>query len=341
MTGENTVLSVIDISKPSAATAKALFDAASTLGFVFINGSGLTQADVNRMFGLSAKFFAEPAGEKEKFAIADNKGYAGMNQEALGVDSEEKRGDPKEIFNFGQFRRGRPDQALPPVFLGENEGTLAEVSAFAAKCHATCNAVLDLLAAALDIEGAEKEPNGIASDERNTWFSRRHDAEEASGSILRLLHYPGTASHAAPSEDKDTEDAWVRAGAHTDYGSLTLLFQRPGQEGLEVRGPDGEWLAVPALAATGGDGCAPIVVNIADQLSFWSAGVLTSAYHRVRFEPRPEDRYSIAYFCHPADATLLEPVPSQIVRTSGAPGPAGEVLSAGEHLARRLAASYL
>ena len=70
--------------------------------------------------------------------------------------------------------------------------------------------------------------------------------------------------------------------------------------------------------------------------------------HRVAFagEAEPETevdkggpRYSIAYFCHPADATPLSPVPSQRVRRAGGPGD-GTVLTAAEHLQTRLRATY-
>ena len=41
---------------------------------------------------------------------------------------------------------------------------------------------------------------------------------------LRLIHYPASENAAG---------SW-RAGSHTDIGCLTLLFQRDGEEGLEI-----------------------------------------------------------------------------------------------------------
>jgi len=63
------------------------------------------------------------------------------------------------------------------------------------------------------------------------WLSSRHQGGP-SGTILRLLHYPSIppSSDFQPSVD-------IRAGAHSDYGSITLLFQRPGQPGLEIIPP--------------------------------------------------------------------------------------------------------
>ena len=55
----------------------------------------------------------------------------------------------------------------------------------------------------------------------------------------------------------------IRAGAHTDYGSITLLFQHR-VPGLQVH-RDGSWLDVAPQ-----EGC--IVINIGDALEFWTGG---------------------------------------------------------------------
>ena len=127
---------------------------------------------------------------------------------------------------------------------------------------------------------------------------------------LRLIHYPAS---------EDSVGTW-RAGSHTDIGCLTLLFQRDGEDGLEVcpgreshtsfaSGDD----FTPLPAVTG-----PIVVNIGDMLSepiimqdgryiydadrsslvAWSDDRLKSNFHRVRAKDvgKSPSRYSIAYF---------------------------------------------
>lgn len=96
----------------------------------------------------------------------------------------------------------------------------------------------------------------------------------------------------------------------------------------------------------------PILVNIGDLLSYWTCGLLKSTVHRVIFpleEQKPgseaRDRYSMAYFCHPVNTTELVAVPSKLVeqrrKEPVAEGPrAGKIMTAGEHLASRLAATY-
>jgi isopenicillin N synthase-like dioxygenase len=76
---------------------------------------------------------------------------------------------------------------------------------------------------------------------------------------LRMIHYMAS---------ENATGTW-RAGAHTDIGCLTLLFQRDGEDGLEVlpgrenhRSKIGGGQFSPIPAKTG-----PIVVNIGDMMS--------------------------------------------------------------------------
>lgn len=102
----------------------------------------------------------------------------------------------------------------------------------------------------------------------------------------------------------------IRAGAHSDYGgfllgirillhltnflgSLTLLFQRATQPGLEILTPSSSWSPVPPCA---NDCASPsLLVNIGDLMQFWTNGLLKSTVHRVVFpEGESEDRYSVS-----------------------------------------------
>ena len=65
---------------------------------------------------------------------------------------------------------------------------------------------------------------------------------------------------------------------------------------------------------------------------------------------RKEDRYSVAYFCHPARETRLIAVPSEVVReeskkgeqgsTANSGGHDGKAITAEEHLRRKLVEAY-
>ena len=68
---------------------------------------------------------------------------------------------------------------------------------------------------------------------------------------------------------------------------------------------------------------------------------MKSTVHRVVFpQGSGEDRFSIAYFCHPVDEAPLIAVPSEIVKTEAASNVAGNTeggfMTAAEHLKSRL-----
>lgn len=191
------------------------------------------------------------------------------------------------------------------------------------------------------------------------WFSSRH-VGGPSGCTLRLLYYPSV-----PLSPDFQPEVDIRAGAHSDYGSITLLFQRPGQPGLEILPPsslptnsekdrsnNASWTPVPVYPpSTENDPSPPILVNIGDLLSYWTNGYFKSTVHRVVFPHAGEgpeggeDRYSIAYFGHPVGSTILESVPSEIVSKLGKVKGVGpddsEAMTADEHLMSRLKATYL
>lgn len=137
-------------------------------------------------------------------------------------------------------------------------------------------------------------------------------------------------------------------------GSCTLLFQRVGQPGLEIRTPEGTWAPVPVIPDGYNSAFPPILVNIADLLSYWTNGLLKSTVHRVIFPKEArrggEDRYSIAYFCHPAHDTELVAIPSKVVQAQkdiegteigyGGGANSKRAITASEHLINRLEATY-
>jgi isopenicillin N synthase-like dioxygenase len=333
--GESTSiqLPVIDISEFSPEVGKRVLDAATKYGFLYLNtkGTGFTEELVKREFEFSRQFFGLPEAEKAACHIDEtNRGWTGMHGEILDPKAQRK-GDFKEAFNIGEFRDGKPQQTMPQFL----EGRLDELAEFERTCKQVCDRVLDLLGLGLEVE----EPN---------FFSSRHT--QPSGCTVRLLHYP-----AIPADVDYQPEVDVRAGAHSDYGSVTLLFQRPSQSGLEIRTPEDTWAPV-AVIPEGYHSTTfpPVLVNIGDLLSYWSNGILKSTVHRVIFPKEArrggEDRYSIAYFSHPGNEVELTPVPSKIVaahqlQEGEAVGYGGgatkeRALTAKEHLHSRLAATY-
>lgn len=148
---------------------------------------------------------------------------------------------------------------------------------------------------------------------------------------LRLLHYPSV-----PKSVFTKNNMQVRAGEHTDYGSITLLFQ-DDRGGLQVKSPDGTFVNATPIPGT-------VVVNAGDLLARWSNDTIKSSLHRVVEPPAPADgdvhpaRYSIAYFCNPNFEKHIEAIPGTFGAGKGEKKYEG--INSGKYLVQRLAATY-
>jgi isopenicillin N synthase-like dioxygenase len=111
-------------------------------------------------------------------------------------------------------------------------------------------------------------------------------------SVLRMIHYP--PRHTASSTEQQG------AGAHTDYGCITLLYQ-DAAGGLQVRNVKGEWIDAPPIDGT-------FVVNLGDMMARWSNDRYLSTPHRV-ISPLGVDRYSMPFFAEPHPDTRIECLP--------------------------------
>lgn len=259
---------------------------------------------------------------------AANRGFSRMGLERVSQIEEESsvsalresNPDLKESFEIG--REGDPTFAN---HWPANQPSFKEdMMAFHAACASLHRALMRAIALALGIEEG--------------WFDAyvRHD-----DNTLRLLHYPGVRASVFANRPIDAPQ--VRAGAHTDFGSLTLLFQ-DGAGGLQVQGPDrASWLDATPIPDT-------IVVNAGDLLARWTNDVIRSTLHRVMEPPREslvtvgegEDamyppRYSIAYFCNPDFDRVIDVVPGTLADGEGKKYGA---VNSGEYLERRLTATY-
>ncbi|GKT63929.1 2OG-Fe(II) oxygenase family protein [Colletotrichum tofieldiae] len=167
---------------------------------------------------------------------------------------------------------------------------------------------------------------------------------------MRLINYPPVSQLSFSDSPTFEESDDIRAGAHSDYGSLTLLFRQPSdQGGLQVL-RDRTWVDVKCLPDA-------IVVNIGDALEFWTAGRLRSTMHRVAFPRSASEnvgRLSIPVFIQPDRQVVLAPIKSRDELLNTGQGVGAEFLevlrrkgyenakpvTSSEHLERRIRATY-
>ena len=133
-------------------------------------------------------------------------------------------------------------------FPAENEAFREPMLTFFEACCAATDRILRAFAIALQLP--------------DDFFTPRHNQR---CNTLWLLHYPPVVQTPKPDQ--------VRAGEHTDYGSITLLFQDQ-VGGLEVQTADGNWLLAPCIPGA-------IVVNTGDLMQRWTNHVFCSTRHRV------------------------------------------------------------
>lgn len=143
---------------------------------------------------------------------------------------------------------------------------------------------------------------GLGIDDH--WFDSYCDGGD---NTLRLLHYPEVKSDVF-KKNQNT----VRAGAHTDYGSVTFLFQDMAG-GLQIMSSKGTFVDATPIAGT-------IVVNAGDLLARWSNDTIKSTKHRVVEPPTQSEvhpaRYSIPYFCHPNHNSTIDAIPGTYSETN-------------------------
>lgn len=117
-------------------------------------------------------------------------------------------------------------------------------------------------------------------------------------STMRAILYPAQTTPPEPGQ--------LRAGAHTDYGTLTIVRGDDVPGGLQVRIRSGEWVDIhPAPDA--------FICNIGDLMMRWTNDRWLSNLHRVANPPPAHagtQRLSVAFFHNPnfdAEIRCIDP----------------------------------
>lgn len=281
-----------------------LWQAATEIGFFQIIGHGIAQEDIDRIFSLSASFFDLPLEVKNRYPLAKahNAGYEYMAQ----VRPSTGLPDQKESFQV-TARPEAMERRWP-----------AEVPNFEQRCCKFLEQARDVGCRIMGLleKRCGLEP-GILAAAHNLW------AEDCQ-TTLRLLKYP-------PVDPKKCPTGTFRAGAHTDWCCVTLLFQRLGESGLEcAANPRSDMGAgwTPVDPVTGA-----IAVNIGDMLMRWSDDALLSNLHRVRM-PESEEEMKTARF---STAVFLQADRGKVIQGAKAKY---EPITAGEYIQMRVRSNF-
>ncbi|KAH8910541.1 Clavaminate synthase-like protein [Coniochaeta sp. PMI_546] len=309
------------LSSDPAASA-AVLQASQTYGFFYLDlrdseaGRSLI-SESERLLALARASFEELSPE-EKNGYHLLKGVSLFGYKAAGTVKQtdaSRRPDSTEFWNVGKDHMHGivPSRPYPDVIAREGE----LFRGFMARAHGMGMVVCRALETGLGLERGELE--GL----------NRFDMP--SGDHVRLTRKKAV-------QDRGS----VGLPSHTDFGSVTILFNWLGGLQIEGRteGREGEWEWVVPV-----EGHA--VVNLGDAMVTFTNGALKSAKHRVVPAPGEQglhDRYSVVYFVRPHNDALMKPLPKfddgTQVKVAGKfqeQVDEGKVYSAGEWMVRRAA----
>ncbi|KAI6035058.1 hypothetical protein F5J12DRAFT_790770 [Pisolithus orientalis] len=307
--------------------ADDIVDGFKEVGFIYLTGHGIQPDVIENVYKKSAEFFKLPQHIKDQVAWDDpraNRGYVKVGRERVtqSSDAEEiaalrkKSPDMKETMEIGRdwdpvWKNKWPKEIDVPGF----KDTMLQ---FFRTCHELHTVVMRSVALGLDL------PEDFFEDKIN---QQSHN--------LRLLSYPPMPARLL------TREGQARAGAHSDYGTLTLLFQ-DSVGGLEVQNPrTQDFQPAPPIPGT-------VVVNAGDLLARWSNNTLRSTLHRVvaPFTSMSNTgaaggmtpaRQSIAFFCNPNFDAIIESLPACVSTSNPSKYPP---VTTEQYIVRRLAETY-
>jgi isopenicillin N synthase-like dioxygenase len=316
----SSVVPVIDIGPfldgtDIAGVAAAVDAACRDIGFFVITGHGVDLDLLRRTRATALEFFRLPLDVKAGGSEGSFMGYSPFKGERLAYSlGEETPPDLKEAYSIAQPDKGdgpyytHPDaqQVFPDNIFPATPAAFEPVSVeYYRRLGALCATVAEVFAVALDL------PQDYFAPHLDKHFS-----------FLRYVYYPALTEPALPGQ--------LRAGAHSDYGSFTLVNFDDAPGGMQVQTRDGDWIDVPVV----GDS---FVCNIGDLFEVWTNDRWVSTLHRVAIpaDERWEDseRLSLVYFHEPNWDTVAEALPTCV---SADNPPRYEPLTAGEHNRRKV-----
>ena len=298
---------VVDLAGTFDGPSPARVEAAATLlkacrdtGFFQVVNHGVDPALMEALFAQSKSFFDRPADAKMRLVKHGKAyGYEPVGAQALDTDSPP---DYKESYNISApGLPGSPDH-LDNQWPDDMPEFRRVLEAYHAEVRRVAFHISRLIAKSLDMPFE--------------YFDRNFDHQRAS---LRLLKYPPLPQDARHNQ--------LGAGAHTDFGWITVVAQDMNG-GLEVETASGDWIKVDPVPGA-------FVVNLGDLVPEWTNGLYHSSLHRVMNKRPDKDRYSVVLFYNPRYETVVETVPTCL-----APGekPRPSFVS-GEHRQQRAAAA--
>ncbi|MBD2446895.1 isopenicillin N synthase family oxygenase [Nostoc sp. FACHB-152] len=268
-TASSTQIPILDLHN---LTADRVLRAIQEVGCFYLKNC-VSQNAIDQAFAHTNGFFALPELEKRQLAWKDGA--------PLGYFYSKYNADFREAFVFGE--------AVLTDKIYTDSTVAQQVHQHLRQHPAFCDAVQQLFIACHNAGNSILKAIALALNLPESYFSDRHPQQADYG----LLHrYYEVSEPPQPGEARFEE--------HTDWGSLSLLFQDENG-GLEICTNAGEWIAAPPLPNSA-------IVFIADVMQRWTNDKLPATKHRVLMPANVRslpERYSLVFFLSPGDDTEI------------------------------------
>jgi isopenicillin N synthase-like dioxygenase len=274
--------------------ARAVDEACREIGFLVLVGHGVPLDLLERAHTVARTFFDLGVEAKQKYVGMPGgfQGYRAVGSEALSYSLDhETPPDLKEAFMVG-----RDDIGDEPYFTCELGRSCFMPNPWPIEVPALKETWVPLYRAFDALATDVMRVFALGLDLPLHFFDGVVDKAVCG---LRGLNYPEQTEKPLPGQ--------LRAGAHTDYGTLTFVSMDDAPGGLEVDRGGGVWEEVHAPRSS-------LVLNIGDMMAQWTNDAWVSTYHRVANPPPHASggtrRQSLVFFHNPNYDAEIVPLPS-------------------------------
>ncbi|MGY5453034.1 isopenicillin N synthase family dioxygenase [Agarivorans sp. MS3-6] len=246
----------------------AIDKACRDTGFFYVTGHGIPAEQFSQVKAMAEQFFALPESIKQTINIQHSSNHRGWGQVSAEKLDPNGPSDYKETFDMAlDLSPYHPQVARCSQLYGPNQYPNLDgfIQLMQQQYELSMQVALKILKAM-----------ALALQLPVDFFSQSFGCPV---SVLRLIHYP-------PQQGQQNG-----AGAHTDYGCITLLYQDQ-IGGLQVQDRNGEWLDASPVENS-------FVVNIGDLMQRWTNDCYKSTPHRVTSPTQQTTRFSMPFFVEP------------------------------------------
>ena len=277
------------------AVAQKIDEACRDIGFLLIAGHGVPSDLIASVEDVSRTFFDLPVPEKMRVvrpAPDVTRGYIPIEGESVARSrGEYAPGDLNESLMIGPVDVGTDD-----YYVSAAAGKHFAPNLWPKRPEVLRDLYTTYFRTMSDLAQTLMRLFALALKQPETFFDAKIDKHI---SRLRVRNYP------APALPPQAEQ--LRAGAHCDYGSLTILKIEDKPGGLQVHNKAGAWVDVPVVPDC-------FVVNLGELMAHWTNDQWVSTLHRVVNPPQDmtseSRRQSLVFFHNPNYDAVVECIPS-------------------------------